>query len=95
MAVGVSVKGIPALSLLCGFLVSLIGSSISPKYMVPGTSTVIFTIPSTLHFSMRVSTRTHWPSSRFSGNTEMLHLVMPLTFAITLEVLHGDTEELL
>ena len=48
------------------------------------------TMPNTFTLSIRVSIRAQKPSPRFSGNTEVLVLVMPATRAITLEVAHGE-----
>ena len=69
---------------------ALMGSCTSPKNMEPAASTVMSTMPNTFTLSIRVSIRAQKPSPRFSGNTEVLVLVMPATRAITLEVAHGE-----
>ena len=83
-------NGIPWFSFACGFFVSLIGSIMSPRKMLPEASTEMFIIPSTLTVSRRVSIRAHRPLLRRSGITVALHFVMPFILASTFDVPHGE-----
>ena len=50
---------IHALSLAMGFEVEVMGSSVCPRNMLPAASTLMFTMPSTLHVSMCVTSFKH------------------------------------
>ena len=78
-----------------GFEVEVMGSSVCPRNMLPAASTLMFTMPSTLHVSMCVTSLAQLPcpgcSSRY---TDTLVFVMPDTFAMTFDVPHGEPPQL-
>ncbi len=46
-----------------------------------------------LQFSIMVVRRAHFPLPLVSGKTALLTFVIPITFAITLDVAHGEPPE--
>ena len=87
-------NGIPQLRLLGPSFVPVIGSFMSPRNIDPAARTFMLTSPSTLSDSMCVVIFTQRPPLCLSGYTQQLVFTTPATFAITLDVPHGEPPRL-